>query len=225
MTFDDGPSNFTVGLLDFLKSLDVHATFFLTPASGGKEHIEVPTSHYFNIVKRMIDDGHQIGSHTWSHQDLDAISREDRLEQMHKTETALSSILGFFPTYMRAPYLNCGPDCQDDMDAVTGLGYHVVNIDLDTYDWKRNYDDAKRNFRDGNGQFPGLSQSPHGSGSFITLSHDIFEETVEDLVPFMMKIVKEYGYTPVTVGECLEDPPENWYRDPVTGKAAGPSRS
>jgi peptidoglycan/xylan/chitin deacetylase (PgdA/CDA1 family) len=208
-----------------LKSLNVHVTFFVTPASGSKGHIEDPANKYFNVIRRMIDDGHQIGGHTWSHQDLTTIGREDRLEQMHKHETALSNILGFFPTYMRPPYLSCDDDCQDDMDAVTGLGYHVVDIDLDTYDWKGNYDDAKRNFREGNGEFPGLSQSPGGSSSFITLSHDIFEKTVKDLVPYMMSVVKENGYTPVTVGECLEDPPENWYRDPVTGKAAGPSRT
>jgi peptidoglycan/xylan/chitin deacetylase (PgdA/CDA1 family) len=79
----------------------------------------------------MHTEGHQVASHTWSHQDLSAITKEQRYEQMVKLEMSLSNILGFFPTYMRPPYSSCtaASGCEKDM---ADLGYHISYFDLDT---------------------------------------------------------------------------------------------
>jgi peptidoglycan/xylan/chitin deacetylase (PgdA/CDA1 family) len=76
------------------------------------------------LVQRIIAAGHQIGGHTWTHQDFVAIGHEYRMEQMYKNEMALGSILGMIPTYMRPPYLSCDEACEADMLA---LGYHIVS--------------------------------------------------------------------------------------------------
>jgi peptidoglycan/xylan/chitin deacetylase (PgdA/CDA1 family) len=62
------------------------------------------------VIARMDTEGHQIASHTWSHQDLSAITAAQRYEQMVKLEMALSNILGKFPTYVRPPYSSCTAD-------------------------------------------------------------------------------------------------------------------
>lgn len=58
LTFDDGPNEQTAELLDILKAQGVKATFFLTGKMiAGREH----------LVKRMIEEGHEVGVHEWGH--------------------------------------------------------------------------------------------------------------------------------------------------------------
>ena len=54
----------------------------------------------------MIRDGHQVASHTWTHQNLTAITSTQLYNQMYYNEIALNDILGFIPTYMRCVILN-----------------------------------------------------------------------------------------------------------------------
>lgn len=49
----------------------------------------------------MIAEGHQVASHTWSHQNANELTDEQMAEQMIYNEIAINDILGFFPTYMR----------------------------------------------------------------------------------------------------------------------------
>jgi chitin deacetylase len=97
----------------------------VTGANLGKGEIDDTSTIYPNIIKRMHADGHQIGSHTWSHQDLTAITHSQRIDQVIKNEMAFRNILGFFPTYLRPPYGRCSPEsgCLGDLAA---LGYHLV---------------------------------------------------------------------------------------------------
>ena len=57
-----------------------------------------------------------------------------------------------------------------------------------------------------------LAASDLSQASHIVLSHDIHEQTAHVLVDFMLETLADYGYRAVTVGECLGDPSENWYR-------------
>jgi peptidoglycan/xylan/chitin deacetylase (PgdA/CDA1 family) len=83
------------------------------------------------MLRRMVAEGHQVASHTWSHQDLSTLTKAQRYEQMVKLEMAMSNVIGKFPAYMRPPYSSCteGSGCRTDM---ADLGYHVSNFDLDT---------------------------------------------------------------------------------------------
>ena len=129
LTFDDGPYIYTSDLLDILKSYNAKVTFFITGNNLGKGAIDDPSTIYPALIKRMYAEGHQIASHTWSHQDLSLITATERLDQMYNNEAALRNILGFFPTYMRPPYSSCDADCQSDLGT---LGYHITYFDLDT---------------------------------------------------------------------------------------------
>jgi peptidoglycan/xylan/chitin deacetylase (PgdA/CDA1 family) len=124
LTFDDGPYIYTSKILDALKAAGVKATFFIVAINGGKGEIDDPATGYPAIIQRMFKDGHQIGSHTWSHQDMAVISHDQRVLQIVKNEIAITNILGFFPTYLRTPYVSCNQACFDDLK---GFGYHVVS--------------------------------------------------------------------------------------------------
>ncbi|KAI8943583.1 hypothetical protein NX059_012514 [Plenodomus lindquistii] len=130
ITYDDGPYLYTDELLDLLATKNAKATFFITGINIGKGAIDT-TSQWSDVIKKMEAEGHQVASHTWSHQDLSAITSSQRYDQMVRNEMALTNILGKFPTYMRPPYSSCTAEsgCQKDL---ADLGYVVSYFDLDT---------------------------------------------------------------------------------------------
>lgn len=105
------------------------ATFFVTGHDFAKA-IDDPSAGYAAILRRMHADGHQIASHTWTHENLTKITNETLLiNQVHYNEMALRNVLGFIPTYFRPPYLQCRDNCQAVMKK---LGYHVIMKNLET---------------------------------------------------------------------------------------------
>jgi len=105
----------------------LQATFLVVAANGGKGQIENNETGYPAIIKRMYADGHQIGSHTWSHQDLTAITAQERRDQIIKNEIALVDIIGVIPTYFRPTYTRFNADVLADLKT---FGYHVVSCSL-----------------------------------------------------------------------------------------------
>jgi hypothetical protein len=91
-------------------------------------------------------------------------------------------------------------------------------FNVDTLDWVGDYVAAKKNY------INALSGGKPATSSFIVLAHDIHQQTVADLVPYMIAQLKALGYTTATMGECLNDPPENWYRDPASGQPINKSK-
>jgi peptidoglycan/xylan/chitin deacetylase (PgdA/CDA1 family) len=123
LTFDDGPSEFTDDLIGILHQNKVKATFFIV-GDNGNGPITNPDLGAAETIKRIHANGHQLGSHSYSHLDLADITSAQRKDEMIQNEQAFLDVLGFFPTYMRAPYLSCTDSCLADMKA---LGYHVVS--------------------------------------------------------------------------------------------------
>ena len=85
LTFDDGPSpQTTAALLDGLKERGAHATFFLIGEQiAGNE----------DLVRRMKDEGHQVGGHSYTHIRLDSADAA-ALAEIQKTDETLRAILG-----------------------------------------------------------------------------------------------------------------------------------
>ncbi|KAK9422502.1 hypothetical protein SUNI508_00365 [Seiridium unicorne] len=210
LTFDDGPYIYTSELLDILKKNGVRATFFVVGNNGGKGQIELASTGYPAIIQRMYSDGHQIGSHSWSHQNMSQLTAQQRHDQIIRNEIALVDILGFFPTYFRPPYTQCSVDCSNDLGA---LGYHVVNYDIDTRDWQGDYTYAQNTYS------TILTQHSPGSSAWISLAHDIQPNTVHGFAQYMIDQAEKLGYELVTLGQCLGDPEANWYRDPTNGQS------
>jgi peptidoglycan/xylan/chitin deacetylase (PgdA/CDA1 family) len=131
ITYDDGPYIYTDKLLDLYAAYKAKATFFVTGINIGKGAIDNSATAWPAVIRRMYNEGHQVASHTWSHQDLSAITSQQRKDQMVRNEMAIRNIIGKFPTYMRPPYSSCtaASGCQADMET---LGYVVSYFDLDT---------------------------------------------------------------------------------------------
>lgn len=209
LTFDDGPYIYTAQILDILDELEVKATFFIAGNNKGKGHIDDDSTDWPGIMRRMYAAGHHIASHTWTHRDLNQVNSTIRRTEMIYNEMAFRNLFGWIPTYMRPPYLECS-DASGCEDLQRELGYHVVTNDIDTKDYQ--FDDpnliqqAKDRFS------AGVSTDPENN-EYITLAHDVHYQTVVNLTAFMVDVSRNRGYQLVTVGECLGDPPENWYRD------------
>jgi peptidoglycan/xylan/chitin deacetylase (PgdA/CDA1 family) len=129
ITYDDGPYIYTNDVLDQFASYHMKATFFITGNNLGKGAIDDASTPWPAVIQRMIAEGHQVASHTWSHQDLSAITQQQRFDQMVHNEMALRNIIQKFPTYMRPPYSSCTEACQADL---LTLGYVVTYFNLDT---------------------------------------------------------------------------------------------
>lgn len=96
MTFDDGPHpTLTPMLLDMLKARGLRATFYLI----GNRVVTWP-----DIVKRMADEGHEIGNHSWSHPNLAQRSNASVLREIDRTSEAIFKVTGRPPVTFRPPY-------------------------------------------------------------------------------------------------------------------------
>ncbi|KAH7037353.1 uncharacterized protein B0I36DRAFT_313860 [Microdochium trichocladiopsis] len=207
ITYDDGPFLYTGDLLDIFKKFGAKATFFMNGNNKGKGHINDPTKQWADMIKRMAAEGHQVASHSWSHQNYTQLTQEQFRNQLIWNEIAINDILGYFPTYYRPPYSICPDTCKKTLEE---LGYHNVHFVLDTNGLanddplkigqsKAIWDDA-------------MNANSACNQSYIHIEHDLQVQTVYNLTAYMLESLYKKGYRSVTVGECLGDPAENWYR-------------
>lgn len=129
LTFDDGPSKHTPEVLDLLKEEGIQATFFVL----GEQVLRYP-----DIVKRIVDEGHAIGNHTYNHQYKQLYSSfSEFADQIMKTDEAIYETTGIRTTLVRAPggtYTNFD---QGYFDAVAAAGYQVHDWNVDSGDSRR----------------------------------------------------------------------------------------
>lgn len=213
LTFDDGPYIYTNQMLDNLERLGVTATFFIAGNNRGKGHIDDTSTEWPAFLTRMHKAGHQMASHTWTHRDLNNINKTIQWTEMIYNEMAFRNLFGFIPTYMRPPYLECSEQsgCTDVLES---LGYHIITNNIDTKDYE--FDDASL-IQQSKDRFSNGVSSEAMKNGYITLAHDVHYQTVVNLTEFMVETSRKRGYRLVTVGECLGDPKENWYREAPKG--------
>ena len=121
LTFDDGPSpTCTPILLDGLRERGVHATFFLIGSKiDGQEE----------LVRRMQAEGHQVGTHTWSHIRLQKTDTASALRDLARCDAALQQLLGERTYWVRPPY---GLISQAELSAIHAP---LLHWSVDTRDW------------------------------------------------------------------------------------------
>ncbi|TWU71206.1 hypothetical protein ED733_002686 [Metarhizium rileyi] len=213
LSYDDGPFKYTADLLDLLKRYEAKATFFITGRNLGKGAINDPKLPWRNLIKRMVDDGHQIGSHSWSHQRLPDMSDSQLDHQIIYNEIAIADILGYFPTYFRPPYSASNAKVDRRLGE---LGYHVTYFNLDTEGYLHDTPgdiQVSKDIWDRNveGKDPRTTK-------WLDIEHDTVYQSVYNLTEYMLKSLFRNGFKSVTVGECLGDAKENWYRSVGDGK-------
>lgn len=181
MTFDDGPHvENTPRLLKMLAQRNIKATFFVV-GECANEHPE--------IMKRIVEEGHEIGNHSWSHPLLSKMGEETVLSQLQRTHDVIVATTGVAPTLMRPPYGGFTPNQRNW--ANKKWDYKIILWDVDPLDWK--YRNAARV------ESEILKQTVPGS---IVLSHDIHKTTV-DAMPATLDALIAKGFKFVTVSELL----------------------
>jgi peptidoglycan-N-acetylglucosamine deacetylase len=131
ITFDDGPdARYTRDMLDVLASRDAPATFFLVGSSA----LANP-----DLVRRMIADGHEIGSHTFLHPELESISDTRARLELNATQRLVSVLTGHSTVLFRTPFgRGEGPitgEAASAMRILSESGYLVVGSDIVPPDW------------------------------------------------------------------------------------------
>lgn len=125
LTFDDGPDDVvTPKVLDMLKRFKIKATFFFL----GKRIEEFPA-----VVRRAKREGHLVLNHSWSHPRLSEITNSGYVDEIKKTEKALTRLVGPRPLFMRPPYGDINKPIFKQLES---LGYKIIMWSLDTMDWK-----------------------------------------------------------------------------------------
>lgn len=124
LTFDEGYENgYTAKILDILKAKNVHAVFFVT-YDYAKDNPE--------LIRRMIDEGHTVGNHTWSHPSLPECSITKLRDELSKLHEYIKSEFGYDMYVMRPPM---GEFSERVLACAKDLGYTTVLWSFAYKDW------------------------------------------------------------------------------------------
>lgn len=124
LTFDDGPdSHYTPQILDILKDKNVRATFFVMG-----QQIE----HFPELMKRIVDEGHGIANHTWSHPRLPRVTTSKLREEVTSTQNIMEKTVGRKPDLFRPPF---GAITKSDALVLQQMGFRTIMWTVDTLDW------------------------------------------------------------------------------------------
>lgn len=204
LTYDDGPMIYTEALLAKLNGAGMKATFFLNGDNYGRGFINDTSLAWPALINRMRQEGHQVGSHSWSHPNLDQISREQVRNELLYLETAMCDIMGSASSFLRPPFGSC--NSQTCSEVAAEYNFNVVNWNFDTEDWRRDVAATKQSWDSI------IGASDPGSSSWIVLAHDPLQITVEGITDHMIASIQQKGFRTVTIGQCLGIPEANWYR-------------
>lgn len=174
LTFDDGPGQGTVRLLEALQAHNARATFFM---------LGPRVNNYPDAVRKMVETGCELGNHTTNHLKLTDYAAEGIAMEINYTRDVINSIVGQPPTMVRPPY----GAANEVVQSVAGAPLMFWSVD--TLDWQlkdagliRDY--VLNNVKDGD----------------IVLMHDIYEATVQAAIE-LIPLLQERGYQIVTVSE------------------------
>lgn len=177
ITFDDGPGGYSKEIADLFEKYDGRTTFFVLGSL-------VP--HYEEELQYVYSKGHEVGSHTQNHKNLNKLSRAGVEEELGDARDAIYDAIGVYPAITRTPYGNANATVMDVMEGP------MIHWSVDSEDWKsRNADtivqEVLRNTGDGD----------------IVLLHEIYGFSY-NATKTILKKLSDKGYQFVTVSELLQ---------------------
>ncbi len=184
ITFDDGPHPVnTKKILDVLDKYNVKSTFFV---------IGVNAKNYPSSLHEIVDRGHEIGNHTYSHLILKSLSEERIKKELTDTEDTLNDICNLTPNLLRPP---CGLYDDKLIEVAKNKDYKIVLWTIDTNDWAHNSVDNI---------VKGILKSVK-SGDII-LFHDYIsgKNNTPEALDIIIPRLQEMGFNIVTVSELLQ---------------------
>lgn len=125
LTFDDGPSpQYTEPILDVLSKYNVKATFFVVGSQ---------VSQYCPILRRIYQEGHEIGNHSYTHPWMGRISSEEQQQEIFQTQSIIENCIGSKPRWFRSPYASQN---ESTLKIAHQAGLNTVLWTVDTEDWR-----------------------------------------------------------------------------------------
>ena len=177
LTFDDGPGQYTMQLLECLEENDARATFFMQGINA---------QQYPDEIRKMQEIGCELGNHSYDHPQLTSLSGDQIKEQFEKTSSIVEDACGSRPTVARTPY-----GAQDET-VLSYVGFPCFMWNIDTLDWKTM--DADSTYK---------TTMDSVTDGDIVLMHDIHQPSVEAALRIIPDLV-EQGYKLVTVSELAK---------------------
>ena len=178
LTFDDGPHpKYTDRILNALEKHGSRATFFVVGSSITRNK---------SIIKKMSDQGNQIGNHSYDHKELTKLNSTAIKSQMQKTNSAIKNVTTFAPSIMRPTYGSVNSVVRNS------VGMPMIMWSIDTEDWRT------RNTK----KIVNAVMSKVKDGD-VVLMHDIYQTTAEAAEILIEKLTKK-GYQLVTIDELFE---------------------
>ncbi|MEO8433387.1 MAG: glycosyltransferase [Pyrinomonadaceae bacterium] len=132
LTFDDGPDpRWTPRILDILKQENVPATFFIIGKNG---------QAYPDLMRRVVNEGHEIGNHTFTHPNLGEIPGRITDLELNATQRLIESVTGRSTVLFRPPYFGDAeadkPEEVEPAFRAQEMGYIMVGLRLNPDDWR-----------------------------------------------------------------------------------------
>ena len=181
LTFDDGPAPGTGdAILNTLKAVKWLATFCV---------IETNVQQHPEMVKRMLAEGHEVASHSWSHKNLTQLDADEVGHEVGDSLNDLRTLFKIDVHWFRPPFSAVTPAIRDRIRAEFGCA--LLGLTTDSEDWKRPPDGTiTKNL---------LADLPDGS---VILCHEWSEQTAKEL-PFIISELVKRGYRSVTISQLL----------------------
>ncbi len=174
-TFDDGPSQYYDDILDILEEYGMHATFFV----WGRNY----NSSYEDVMKRVVEQGCELGNHTWSHPYLSKLDEAGIAQEIEQTRALLEELTGITNFLVRPPYGDSNLKVQVSVNAP------LINWSVDSADWNNgSFDSVYTNV---------MSKVKDGD---IVLMHASYSFTVEAVRAMIPELIAD-GYQIVSVSE------------------------
>lgn len=192
LTFDDGPTGDAptpetplIDILNTLQKNSIKAEFYVR---GDK------VKSYPNAAKMIVDRGHRIQNHSWSHPNLAKAQEKDVMSELKDTQDIIKEKTGVTPTKIRPPYGAGGWPKKYDPElakVAQKLKLAIQNWDIDTNDWAQPAGIKGKKLEEIEEQF--WWPSNKGKTSLIVLMH-VKSETARDLPDFISQL-KKWGFT------------------------------
>ncbi|MFT4219948.1 MAG: polysaccharide deacetylase family protein, partial [Microbacterium sp.] len=176
LTYDDGPSRHTARLLDELRASHAAATFYVLGESASK----LP-----GLVRRAVQEGHEVGSHTWSHPSLPRLSVRGIRAQLDRTHRLLRTLTGKPVTTFRPPY------GLYNARVLRAARLPAILWSVDTRDWEG--PSSRKLF---------ASAVREATPGGIVLFHDTKPRSVR-LAPAIIRALHRRGFTLVTITQLF----------------------
>ena len=201
LSFDDGPDpKWTPIILDILKKYHVVGAFFMI----GDE-----AQNNVSVMRRVYNEGHEIGNHTFTHPDISEISIPSADLELNLTERLFAAELGVQPLYFRPPYsIDQEPDTNDQAapaDRIQDLGYVIVGDKIDTSDWDEHPRKTPQEITDSVfQQMHDMQTLPWMQGSIILLHDGGGDRTATvAALPVLIQALRDRGYQIVPVSQLM----------------------